>query len=195
MQVSRDDEGDEYIVTKAREGEDFVENFEAVGQDLEVMKSFHQEIADSGGGSLVMPSIRSKVLKSSFISYGHSSQRHQQQTAKLPTAMRPDTVTFSAIPERLSTEIIHALPDERNLLQVGGNGVILRGELNGLKVAIKKTAFRTRELNIVTKLNHGNILRLLAFMWGEENPQHRRHYFAYHFYDLYDSKWRQMVHE
>ncbi len=57
LQVSRDDEGDVDIVTKAKEGEDFVENFEAVGQDMEVMKSFHQEIADSGGGSLVMPSM------------------------------------------------------------------------------------------------------------------------------------------
>ncbi len=63
------------------------------------------------------------------------------------------------------------------------------------QVAIKKTAFRTRELNIMTRLNHGNILCLLVFMWGEENPEHRRHYFAYHFYDMYDGKWRQMVHE
>ena len=153
------------------------------------VKGSQQEMAGSVGGSLVMPSIDSKsVGKSSSLSSHPSHHYHHQQATKPATAMRPGTVTYSVIQERLSTEQLHSLPDERSPVQVGGNGIILHGDLQGLRVAIKKTAFRTREFNIMMKLNHSNVLRLLAFMWGEENPKHRRHYFAYHFYDLYHGK-------
>ena len=94
------------------------------------------------------------MLKFSSTSYGQLLQRHQQKTTNLLITMRHGTVMFSVIPERLTMELSHALSDERNPLQVGGNGVILLRELNGLKVAVKKTAFRTRELNIMIKLNH-----------------------------------------
>ena len=152
-------------------------------------KTWHQEEALGGSGSLVMPFVHSKGLKSGSSSSesGHSFHRHRQpaSAAKPLTAMRAGTVSYSIIPERLSADQIHPLPDERSPLQVGGNGIIVRGELKGLRVAIKKTAYRTRELKVMMKLNHPNVLRLLAFMWGDENPKHRRHYFAYHFYDLF----------
>jgi len=157
--------------------------------DGNASKTWNQEEAAGGSGSLVMPFVHSKGLQKSATSSsesGHTSRRYRQPpTTKPLTAMRAGTVSYSIIPERLSADQIHALPDERSPVQVGGNGIILRGELKGLPVAIKRTAYRTRELNVMVKLNHPNVLRLLAFMWGEENPNHKRHYFAYHFYDLF----------
>ena len=64
------------------------------GTDSYVMKVkiFHQEIPDSEGGPLVMPSIRNKGLLTSSSSSSHTSQRHHCQTTKPPTAMKRGTV-------------------------------------------------------------------------------------------------------
>ena len=44
----------------------------------------------------------------------------------------------------------------------------------------KKTNYRSKEFAIVTKLKHKNIVRLFAFMYGAENPSHKRRHFCYH---------------
>jgi serine/threonine protein kinase len=49
-----------------------------------------------------------------------------------------------------------------------------------MSVVYKKTNYRSREFAIITKLKHKNIIKLLAFMYGEENPAHKRRHFCYH---------------
>ena len=42
----------------------------------------------------------------------------------------------------------------------------------------KKTNYRSKEYAIITRIKHSNIVKLLAFMYGEENPTHN--HFCYH---------------
>ena len=44
----------------------------------------------------------------------------------------------------------------------------------------KKTNYRSKEYAIITKIKHKNIDRLLAFMYGTENPTHKRRHICYH---------------
>ena len=111
---------------------------------------------------------------------GGSMSPTEQQTSAPAAAMKPGTVAYTAIPELLSADQIHPLPDESSPIQVGGNGLIFHGKFKGLPVAIKKTAYRSKEYAIMVKVRHSNILQLLGFIWGEENPVQRRRYFCYH---------------
>ena len=45
----------------------------------------------------------------------------------------------------------------------------------------KKTTFRTREYQILVRVQHRNIIPLVAMMIGETHPVHRKRYFCYHF--------------
>lgn len=103
-----------------------------------------------------------------------------QQSSRPASAMKPGTLIYTTVPELLSTDKIYPLPDESSQIQIGGNGLIFRGKINGFPVAIKKTAYRSKEYAIMVKVRHSNILQLLGFMWGEENPLQRRRYFCYH---------------
>ena len=123
------------------------------------------------------PSSRNHVSSNTSI---NSKTKITQQSLKSSSAMRPGTVTYTSIPELLSTDRVYPLPDESLQIQIGGNGVIFHGQIGALKVAIKKTAYRTKELAVMSKVKHSNILQLLGFMWGEENPAQRRRYFCYH---------------
>ena len=44
----------------------------------------------------------------------------------------------------------------------------------------KQTTDRRNNYAIITKTKHNNIVRLLAFMYGAENPAHKRRHFCYH---------------
>ena len=49
-----------------------------------------------------------------------------------------------------------------------------------MDVVYKRTNYRSKEYSIITKVKHKNIIQLLAFMYGAENPEHRRRHFCYH---------------
>lgn len=51
----------------------------------------------------------------------------------------------------------------------------------GISLAVKKTTFRLREFNIVTKLSHKNICPILAIMVGGQHPVHKRRHLVYYF--------------
>ena len=102
-----------------------------------------------------------------------------QQSGRKLTSLRAGTVLYSNEP-LIPTNHVIELPKEDNLIQSGGNGQIFAGIIAGLDVAVKKTSYRSKEYGIVTLIKHKNIVPLLAFVWGEENPAHRRRYFCYH---------------
>ena len=66
----------------------------------------------------------------------------------------------------------HTLPVEDHQIRRGGNGQIL------LRLFSGSTLFRTREYNTIMRLNHSNIVPLLALMVGEVS--HRKQFFCYH---------------
>ena len=62
----------------------------------------------------------------------------------------------------------------------GGNGqiyIIFAADYFGYSLVAKKTLFRTREYNIIMRLNHSNIVPLLVLMVGEVS--HRKRFFYY----------------
>ncbi len=124
-------------------------------------------------------------LKVSSIHNRHNSGQmavavQSTQGSRKHVAMKPGTVVFTSISDNMSCDRIYPLPDENFLIRRGGNGQIFPGNVGVLDVAIKKTAYRSKEHAVITKVKHLNIIPLLAFMWGEENPAHPRRYFCYH---------------
>ena len=115
-------------------------------------------------------------------------QQKQQMTAMTPSqpaqgtrsSIKPGAILFTSIPEQIPSDHTHPLPDETNQIRRGGNGQIFRGMIGGMSVVYKKTNYRSREFAIIIKLKHKNIIKLLAFMYGEENPAHKRRHFCYH---------------
>ena len=103
-----------------------------------------------------------------------------QPTQGIRSSIKPGAILFTSIPEQMPSDHMHPLPDETNQIRRGGNGQIFRGTIGRMSVVYKKTNYRSREFTIIIKLKHKNIIKLLAFMYGEENPAHRRRHFCYH---------------
>ena len=70
------------------------------------------------------------------------------------------------------------MPEETNQIRRGGNGEIFATEYFSYVMVAKKTLFRNREFNIILRLNHANIVPLLAVMVGE--VFHKRRFYCYH---------------
>ena len=118
-----------------------------------------------------------------------TASEHQQQTATVTpsqqtlhtkSSIKPGAVLFTSVPRQIPADQIHPLPDESHQMRRGGNGQIFRGIIGGMNVVYKKTNYRSKEYAIITKIKHKNIVRLLAFMYGTENPTHKRRHFCYH---------------
>ena len=103
-----------------------------------------------------------------------------QPTQGTRSSIKPGAVLFTSVPEQIPSHYTHPLPDETHQIRRGGNGQIFRGTIGGMSVVYKKTDYRSREFAIIVKLKHKNIIKLLAFMYGEENPAHKRRHFCYH---------------
>ena len=103
-----------------------------------------------------------------------------QQPLSTKSSIREGTVLFTSVPNQIPADLIHPLPDETHQMRRGGNGQIFRSTIGGMNVVYKKTNYRSKEYAIVTKIKHKNIVRLLAFMYGAENPAHKRRHFCYH---------------
>lgn len=104
----------------------------------------------------------------------------QQQYSRRLATMKPGAVIFTADPNKIPIDRPLPLPDPSMLIQSGGNGQIFASTVQGLDVVMKKTSYRSKEYSIITKVRHENVIRLLAFVMGEENPAHKRRYLCYH---------------
>ena len=109
------------------------------------------------------------------------AQVHQAATSRRQTALRPGTVLFTSMPEKIPSDRIQPLPLQHSLIRKGGNGSIFSENLAGTAFAVKKTSYRSKEYAILTKIHHKNILPLLAYVWGEEHAESRRRYYVYHY--------------
>ncbi len=104
-----------------------------------------------------------------------------QPSSKKQSTLRQGTVLFTSVPDKIPSDRILSLPSQRVLIKKGGNGSIFSENVNGLALAVKKTAYRSKEYAIVTKIRHKNIIPLLAYVWGEEHEESKRRYYTYHF--------------
>ena len=141
-----------------------------------------QQTSNAQEPSLRVTSIQTHISHSSVLQQapGFGVAVQPSQPSKRLAAMRPGTVVFTTIPKKIPADCVYPLPDESILIRRGGNGQIFEGTMQGVKVAVKKTSYRSKEYALITKLKHANIIPLLAFMWGKENPLQRRRYFCYH---------------
>ena len=105
---------------------------------------------------------------------------HQPQLMR-PSMMQAGIVVHTTIPDIFATDQQYPLPDETDLIRKGGNGEIFTGMFSGRELIIKKTSYRSRELQIHSKLQHRNIIPLLCLMTGEKHPTQRRKMTCYHF--------------
>jgi serine/threonine protein kinase len=64
----------------------------------------------------------------------------------------------------------------------GGNGTVTYIYHKRREFAVKKTHFRSGEVDILHSLDHKNIVPLIAVMMGEEDPARPHRYYCYHFY-------------
>jgi hypothetical protein len=103
-----------------------------------------------------------------------------QQVVHPKSSIKPGAILYTSKPYQFPSDHIHPLPDESHQVRRGGNGQIFSGTIGGVSVVYKKTNYRSREFAIITKLKHNNIVRLFAFMYGAENPSHKRRHFCYH---------------
>jgi serine/threonine protein kinase len=91
---------------------------------------------------------------------------------------RPGMIMFTTMPDVFQKHKTYTLPVEDHQIRRGGNGQIFAADYFGYSLVAKKTLFRTREYNIIMRLNHSNIVPLLALMVGEVS--HRKRFFCYH---------------
>ena len=125
---------------------------------------------------------------SNFYCHPPVASEHQQTATITPTqqtlhprsTIKEGTVLFTSISKQIPADQIHPLPDETHQMRRGGNGQIFKGTIGGMDVVFKKTNYRSKEYAIITKIKHKNIVPLLAFMYGAENPAHKRRHFCYH---------------
>ena len=103
-----------------------------------------------------------------------------QQVVHPKSSIKPGAILYTSVPNQFPPDHIHPLPDESHQMRRGGNGQIFSGAIGGMNVVYKKTNYRSKEFAIVTKLKHKNIVQLFAFMYGAENPSHKRRHFCYH---------------
>ena len=144
--------------------------------------SEHSRIRLSQAHAIVATSIQpSQVHNIHEQAVGVAQQVHQPVPSRRQTALRPGTVLFTSIPEKIPSDRIMSLPLQRTLIRRGGNGSIYSENIGGTALACKKTSYRSKEYTIISKIRHKNIIPLLAYIWGEEHAESRRRYYVYHY--------------
>ena len=152
----------------------------------------HHRDSTTSRGEEAQPGNASYGSGFTFSPYFHGQQpttsEHQRTTTATPSqqtlhtrsSIKPGTILFTSIPSQIPADHIHPLPDESYQMRRGGNGQIFEGTISGMNVVYKKTNYRSKEYAIVTKIKNNNVVKLLAFMYGAENPAHKRRHFCYH---------------
>ena len=158
---------------------------EARGENTEAVEEPDPDNEDAGNeGDYVVadsPYISSYANFNNQFSSVQQSVQQQTQSQQRPIASHPGTVVYSTIPTIFPMDQILQTPDEAHLIKRGGNGSIYAVSYGGFDFAVKKTAYRNREIQIHKKLKNPNIVELSCLMFGHQQPQYKRRYFCYHF--------------
>ena len=102
-----------------------------------------------------------------------------------PVAVDAGTVLYSTIPNIFIVNEKYLCPRENKLIKRGGNGNVYYATYGKYDFVVKKTPYRSREIEIHKILKHPNIVELKCLMFGHEQPEYRRRYFCYHFMSKY----------
>ena len=90
------------------------------------------------------------------------------------------------MPIAFTVDVRYPCPEESRLMQERRKRDHLYGATYGrYEVAVKKTPYRSREIEIHKMLKHPNIVELKCLMFGHQQPEHKRRYFSYHFMSKY----------
>ena len=108
-------------------------------------------------------------------------------------AVEAGTVLYSTMPNVFTVDIRYPCPEESRLIKKGGNGAIYSATYGHYEFAVKKTPYRSREIEIHKMLKHPNIVELKCLMFGHQQPEHKRRYFSYHFMSKYSGDLSRMV--
>ena len=105
----------------------------------------------------------------------------QNTSSQKQAAFHPGTILHTTIPHIFALDMRYNIPSENDLIRKGGNGEIYSITYDGIEYAVKKTAYRNREIQIHKKLKHQNIIELSCLMFGSQQPLYRRRYYCYHY--------------
>ena len=108
-------------------------------------------------------------------------------------AVEAGTVLYSTMPNAFTVDVRYPCPEESRLIKKGGNGAIYGATYGRYDFAVKKTPYRSREIEIHKMLKHPNIVELKCLMFGHQQPEHKRRYFSYHFMSKYSGNLSRMV--
>ena len=75
----------------------------------------------------------------------------------------------------------------------GGNGFVFSMYHENEQFAVKKTVYRSNEVQIHSALNHPNILKLFAVLIGNKHERHRGKFYCFHFMPQMDCDFRQIL--
>ncbi|XP_019853723.1 PREDICTED: uncharacterized protein LOC109583020 isoform X2 [Amphimedon queenslandica] len=117
----------------------------------------------------------------------YTSQHVSSEKIKHHTLAGHDTPGYCIYSEGKSFIMgeVYTVPTElphTRVIREGGNGLILEVTFEGATYAVKKTALRWREILIMPKLHHPNVLNLISMMIGYPIDLFPRQRHVFHFY-------------
>ena len=98
--------------------------------------------------------------------------------------------------ERFHGTIKYPLPTGKatdSKIGKGGNGFVFTIYHERKQYAVKKTVYRSNEVNVHAALRHENILPLLSVLMGERHERHSGRFYCFHFMPKMDYDLRQVM--
>ncbi|XP_065897039.1 uncharacterized protein [Dysidea avara] len=80
-----------------------------------------------------------------------------------------------------------------NKIGKGGNGFVFTMYHERRQYAVKKTVYRSNEVNVHSSLRHENIIPLVAVLMGERHERHVSKFYCFHFMPKMDCDLRQIL--
>ena len=109
-----------------------------------------QTTALTGGGSSVLP-MQSGYLQPTF---DEQAVGEVQSAPRRQGPMKPGTVLYSSLPDKIPSDRIMQLPTQRHLIRKGGNGSIFSENVAGMTMAVKKTSYRWVRITFLRKISY-----------------------------------------
>ena len=97
---------------------------------------------------------------------------------------------------RFNIRTKYPLPNKKAMegkIGKGGNGFVFTMYHERKQYAVKKTVYRSNEVNVHSSLNHKNILPLAAVLMGEKHEQEARKFYCFHFMPKMDFDLRAIM--
>ncbi len=161
------------------------DRFGMMGAARDVQSELNPQVlarAEQYGGNLVA------TETSVFQENSRSRAQIQRQVA-----VDPGVVLYSTMPNVFAVDVQYPCPDENRLIKKGGNGAIYSATYGRYEFAVKKTPYRSREIEVHKLLKHPNIIELKCLMFGQQQPDFKRRYFSYHFMSKFSGDLSRMV--